>query len=150
MINGTILLAEDDEDDVLITQIAFKKARLANPLQVVRDGAEAIRYLEGSGVYANRTRFPFPMLLLLDLDMPKLDGFEVLEWLQLHPKIGPLWVAIVSDSAHDPFVDRAYSLGAQTYLIKPPTAENIIALVQRLEANWMILNNREDFQALSV
>src|SRR6476620_46378 len=109
---GTILLAEDDPDDVLITEIAFRKARLANPLEVVRDGEEAVAYLKGKGRYADRSRYPFPMLLLLDLDMPRMDGFEVLEWLQRHPVIGMLPVAIVTDSSHDPYVERGYRLGA--------------------------------------
>lgn len=83
---ATVLLCEDDPHDVLLTQIAFEKARLANPLQIVRDGEEAIAYLRGDGPFANRTRFPFPILLLLDLKMPKLDGFYVLQWLREQPE----------------------------------------------------------------
>jgi CheY-like chemotaxis protein len=138
---GTILLAEDDANDVLITEIAFRKARLANPLKVVRDGEEAIAYLRGKGRYAERARYPFPVLLLLDLDMPKVDGFEVLEWLRSQPMIGRLPVAIVTDSDHDPYVDRAYRLGADSYLIKPPTPEELLALVKRLRAHWMIVTD---------
>jgi len=84
---GTVLLAEDDADDVLLTQIAFQKARLANPLQVVRDGEEAIDYLKGEGKFADREKFPFPILLLLDLKMPRTHGFQVLEWLRKEPKL---------------------------------------------------------------
>ena len=76
---STVLLAEDDPDDVLLTQLAFERARLANPLQVVRDGEEAIAYLSGEGAFADRDRFPMPILLLLDLKMPKMDGFQVLD-----------------------------------------------------------------------
>ncbi len=143
---GTILLAEDDPDDVLITQIAFRKARLANPLEVVRDGEEAVAYLKGKGRYADRARYPFPVLLLLDLDMPRMDGFEVLAWLQRQPVIGTLPVAIVADSSHDPYVDRAYRLGADSYLIKPPNSEELLALVQRLQAHWMIVTGASELQ----
>jgi CheY-like chemotaxis protein len=81
---ATVLLCEDDPDDVLLTQIAFEKARLANPLQIARDGEEAIAYLNGDGRFAERARFPLPILVLLDLKMPKLDGFHVLQWLRRH------------------------------------------------------------------
>src|SRR5256885_235495 len=114
--DATVLLAEDDPDDILLTQIAFEKARLANPLQVVRDGEEAIAYLKGDGKYANRERFPKPILLLLDLKMPKVNGFQVLEWLRTQPGLAALPVAIMTSSDHDPDVTRAYGLGADSYL----------------------------------
>jgi CheY-like chemotaxis protein len=133
---ATVLLCEDDPDDVLLTEIAFEKARLANPLQVARDGEEAIAYLKGEGRFADRTRFPLPILVLLDLKMPKLDGFHVLQWLRSHPELDRLAVAIMTSSDHS----RAYELGADSYLIKPPNAEALLALVQRLRAYWLILN----------
>ena len=136
---ATVLLCEDDPDDVLLTQIAFEKARLANPLQIVRDGEEAIAYLQGDGQFADRTRFPIPILLLLDLKLPKLDGFYVLEWLRTQPNLDRLAVAILTSSEHDPDISRAYQLGADSYLIKPPDAEALLALVQRLHAYWLIL-----------
>lgn len=137
---ATVLLAEDDPDDVLLTQIAFEKARLANPLQVVRDGAEAIAYLKGEDQYADRNRFPVPILLLLDLKMPKVSGFQVLEWLRAQSRLAALPVAIMTSSDHDPDVRRAYELGATSYLNKPPDAEALLALVQRLHAYWLILD----------
>ncbi len=138
--NPTILLAEDDPDDVLLTQIALRKARLANPLQVVRDGEEAIAYLTGDGLFANRSQYPLPMLLLLDLKMPKVTGFEVLDWLRKQPILGRMPVAVMSSSEHDPHITQAYELGADSYLIKPPDAEALLGLVQRLQAFWMIVN----------
>src|SRR5438105_2892954 len=136
---STVLLAEDDPDDVLLTQIAFEKARLANPLQVVRDGEEAISYLQGEGPYADRRHYPSPIMLLLDLKMPKINGFQVLEWLRNQPSLGHLPVAIMTSSDHDPDISRAYALGADSYLIKPPDAEALLALVQRLHAYWLIV-----------
>jgi CheY-like chemotaxis protein len=137
---ATVLLCEDDPDDVLLTEIAFEKARLANPLQIARDGEEAIAYLKGEGRFADRTRFPLPILLLLDLKMPKLDGFHVLQWLRGQPELNRVAVAIMTSSDHDPDVSRAYELGADSYLIKPPDAGALLALVQRLRAYWLILN----------
>src|SRR6185295_4086868 len=99
---ATVLLAEDDPDDILLTQIAFEKARLANPLQVVRDGEEAIAYLSGQGPFSDRNRFPLPILLLLDLKMPKIPGFQVLEWLRRQPHLDRLPVAIMTSSDQDP------------------------------------------------
>jgi CheY-like chemotaxis protein len=137
---ATVLLCEDDPDDVLLTQIAFEKARLANPLQIARDGEEAIAYLNGDGRFAERARFPLPILVLLDLKMPKLDGFHVLQWLRSQRELDRLAVAIMTSSDHDPDISRAYELGADSYLIKPPDAEALLALVQRLRAYWLILN----------
>ena len=138
--HATVLLAEDNEDDALLTQIAFKKARLANPLQVVKDGVEVIAYLKGEGRFSDRVRYPFPMLLLLDLRMPKVNGFEVLSWLQRHREINHLPIAVMTSSVDEPDIDRAYKLGADSYLIKPPNAEALLALVQRLKAYWLILS----------
>ena len=146
MEKATVLLAEDDPDDILLTHIAFEKARLANPLQVVRDGEEAIAYLKGEGRFADRIRYPFPILLLLDLKMPKLHGFQVLEWLKREPSLHRLPVAVMTSSCDDPHIAKAYELGADSYLIKPPDAEALLALVQRLHAYWLIVNERPEFQ----
>ena len=136
---ATILLAEDDPDDVLLTNIALRKARLANPLQVVRDGEEALMYLSGESRFADRERYPLPILLLLDLNMPKLNGFQVLEWLRKQSELSRLPIAVMTSSDDDPYVKRAYELGADSYLIKPPDAEALLALVQRLHAYWLII-----------
>src|SRR5262249_33105193 len=113
-----------------------------NPLQIVRDGAQVLAYLKGEGRYSDRSRYPFPMLLLLDLRMPKVNGFEVLTWLQTHTEAGHLPVAIMTSSADEPDIDRAYELGADSYLIKPPNAEALLALVQRLKAYWLIIKDQ--------
>lgn len=135
---GTILLAEDNANDVLLTEIALHKARLANPLRIVRDGEEAISYLEGKGPFADRHVYPFPMLLLLDLNMPRMNGFDVLRWLRDQPFRKDLLIAISTDSDSGPDVRQAFELGADSYLIKPPNSEALLALVQRLKAYWCI------------
>lgn len=144
---GTVLLAEDNADDVLLTQIAFEKARLANPLKVVNNGEDAIAYLKGQDAYADRERYPFPILLLLDLKMPRLSGFEVLEWLRTQPGLSRLPVAVMTASDDDPFMRRAYALGADSYLVKPPDAVALLALVKRLHAYWLIVNERPEREA---
>src|SRR5438309_1981675 len=143
---ATVLLAEDDLDDVLLTQIAFSKARLANPLQVVRDGEEAIAYLKGEGRFADRHQYPLPILLLLDLSMPKINGFEVLAWLRNQPRLKHLPVAVMTSSDHDPDAVRAFEVGADSYLNKPPDAASLLGPVQRLHASWMILEDRAEWE----
>src|SRR5437879_4965922 len=96
--HSTILLAEDNEDDILLMQRAFAKARLANPLRVVHDGDEAIRYLTGEEPYADRHENPFPLMMLLDLHLPKVDGFEVLHWLRDKPELDGLIVVVLTSS----------------------------------------------------
>src|SRR5437016_5944587 len=85
LVESTILLVEDNEDDILLLERALRNARLANPLKVVKDGEEAIKYLSGDSAYADRTRYPFPFLILLDLRLPRLSGYEVLAWIRDHP-----------------------------------------------------------------
>ena len=101
--------------------------------------------MSGEGTFADRDRFPVPILLLLDLDMPKVDGFQVLEWLRAEPRLEQLPVAIMTASDNDPHISRAYELGADSYLIKPPDATAMLNLVQRLHAYWLILNDAPEY-----
>jgi len=113
-----VLLADDNEDDVLALRHALRRAGIDVPLQVVEDGEEAIAYLRGVGRFSNRAEFPLPDLFLLDLRMPKLDGFEVLEWLRQQPSLAPLRTIVLTMS-NDVFdVDRAFALGANSFLTK--------------------------------
>ena len=107
-----ILLAEDREDEVLLTRRAFREANVLNPMQVVPDGEEAIAYLEGKGKYANREEYPLPGLLLLDLKMPRKDGFEGLERIRHQPDLKAWRVVVLTASDHIADVNRAYQLGA--------------------------------------
>lgn len=106
----TILLAEDDENDVFFMERAFKEAQIANPLIRVKDGEEAIAYLEGSGAYADRIQFPLPYLVLLDLKMPRKNGFEVISWVREQPCLKRLPLVVLTSSKEDPDVNRAYEL----------------------------------------
>src|SRR2546421_2405515 len=137
--NKFILLAEDDPNDVILIQRAFQKAGLRN-LKIVRDGEQAIEYLSGRGDFANRERSPLPFMLLLDLKMPGTDGFEVLQWVRSEPDLRRLLVVVLTSSNLQADVDRAYELGANSYLVKPVEFTEMLHLIQRFEAYWSEIN----------
>jgi len=114
-----ILLAEDSADDVDMFRRAFKQACIEAPLHIVSDGDEAIAYLTGEGKFANRAEFPLPDLFLLDLKMPRKNGFEVLAWLRTHPTLCPLRTVVLTTSQDIKDVTRAYAFGANSFLTKP-------------------------------
>ena len=134
---AVILLVEDREDDIILIRKAFRKAQLANPLHVVRDGEEAIAYLLGDSPYSNRNEYSLPDIILLDLKMPKLDGFETLEWLRCQPGIRSLPVIVLTSSEEMRDVNRAYSLGANSFLVKPLDFENYTHLANSLHHFWL-------------
>jgi CheY-like chemotaxis protein len=134
---GVILLAEDDEDDILLVRRAFKDLGILNPLHVVRDGDEAIAYLKGVGEYSNRAEYPLPSLLLLDLKMPRIDGFEVLQWIRSEPNLRPLRVIVLTSSGQMQDVNEAYHLGANSFLVKPQDFSNFITLLNSLQSYWL-------------
>src|SRR4051812_19668406 len=103
---AVILLAEDNEDDLLVIRKAFQRSNLLNPVHIVRDGEEAVAYLEGKGKYASRDEYPLPDLLLLDLKMPKVDGFEVLAWVRQHPTLRALCIVVLTTSTDMRDVNR--------------------------------------------
>ncbi len=138
--NQYILLVEDDPNDVLLIQRAFQKAGLREQLQVVRDGREAIGYLSGEAEYSDREQYPLPFLLLLDLKMPGTDGFEVLRWVRAEPRLKRLLVVVLTSSNLQADVDRAYELGANSYLVKPVEFEQMVNMIQRFEAYWTEIN----------
>src|SRR5215470_13170805 len=106
---SVILLAEDREDDILLVRRSFARAYISNPLQVVRDGVEVISYLEGEGKFANRDEYPLPDLLLLDLKMPRMDGFEVLKWIRTQAGLSTLRVVVLTSSERIRDVNIAYN-----------------------------------------
>jgi len=126
-----ILLVEDDADDVFFMEMALSKAHLAPPVHVSRNGQDAIDYLAGNGQYADRSAHPLPGCIFLDLKLPFVDGFEVLEWLRREPSIGDLTVFILTSSPEDRDRQRAKQLGAKAYLLKPPTAQMLLEVMER-------------------
>src|SRR4051812_11872496 len=114
-----ILLVDDRQDDVLLALHSFEKAGIKNPTRVVTDGDQAIAYLSGTGTYADRKEYPLPMLILLDLKMPRVDGFEVLKWIRSHPGLAAIPVVVLTSSEDIRDVNLAYRLGANSFLVKP-------------------------------
>jgi len=139
-----VLLAEDDPNDVLLIQRAFQKTNIANPLYVVRDGEEAVAYLSGQVQYADRRRHPLPVLLLLDLKMPRKSGFEVLQWLRQRPKLKRLPVVVLTSANQNPDINKAFDLGANSYLVKPGGLDSLLELVKNLNMYWLILNEKPE------
>lgn len=139
-VNRTVLVAEDSSDDYILFQRALAKANFMNSVQRVENGDEAIAYLAGEGRFSDRTRFPLPALMLLDLKMPKRGGFEVLEWARQHPVYRKLPVVILTSSSQYEDVDRAYSLGANSYLVKPGDFNDLIQLSRSIDRYWMSVN----------
>ncbi|MDB6110187.1 MAG: response regulator [Pedosphaera sp.] len=140
MINRTILVAEDDENDVFLLQRAFAQARSQAALQFVPNGEEALAYLRGEDGYADRRTFPFPSLLLLDLKMPKKNGLEVLEVVRKDLLLRNLTVVIFTSSNQARDIDLALGLGANSYLVKPAKPEALASLLHRVEDYWLSLN----------
>ena len=139
--DSAILLVEDDDSDILLLRRAFRNAHIANPLIEVRDGQAAIQYLSGEGDYADRTRYPIPFLILLDLRLPKLSGFEVIAWMREQPQLAHLIVVVLTASDHVPDVTKARDLGANSYLVKPGNFEELVQMVKRIKGRWLLLDN---------
>jgi CheY-like chemotaxis protein len=133
----TILLVEDDHNDVLLIKRAFQKVKIANPIIVLNDGEQAISYLAGREPYIER---PLPVLILLDLKLPRKSGHEVLEWLRQQQKLRRLPVVVLTASSESSDINRAYDLGANSYLVKPVTFDALVEMVKTLNLYWLIFN----------
>lgn len=127
-----ILLAEDNSDDVFLLREACKRAGISARLQDVPDGLEALAYLKGEGVYGDRMAHPPPDVLLLDLNMPRMNGYEVLEWVRKDAQWGRLVVHVLTASPRDADVQRAYDLRANSYVVKPTRIDDLSAFISAL------------------
>jgi CheY-like chemotaxis protein len=129
---GAVLIVDDDSDDIELMRLAFEKAKAPCALIAVNDGAEAIQYLSGEGKYADREMFPMPLLVLLDLNMPRLNGFEVLSWIQKNAESTFPLVVTLSYSHLESDIRRAYELGTSAYVAKPVDLDGSVSLVKLL------------------
>ena len=143
-VHYTILLVEDDANDVLLIQRAFRNAKLRNPVQVVPHGEEAVAYLAGHGPYADRERYPVPALILLDLKLPRMSGLEVLAWLRQQRGLRRLPVVMLTSSRERVDINRAYDLGANSYLVKPVAFDALLDMVKTVDRYWMDLNEKPE------
>jgi CheY-like chemotaxis protein len=125
----TILLVEDNEDDVFAFKWALRKALVSKPIQVVTDGRRAITYLGGDNEFADREQYPVPSMVFLDLKLPYVSGHEVLEWIRKQPQYRELPVVILSGSDEDRDHKRAHENGANGYLVKPVSPETLSRVI---------------------
>ena len=133
-----ILLAEDDENDVLMFRRAFRQLGITAPVQLVSNGDEAIAYLRGIGRFSDRAEFPLPDIFLLDLKMPRKDGFEVLQWLGGQRHLSSIRIVVLTTS-HDTYdINRAYSLGAASFLVKPIDFQDFRNAMNAVYTYWRI------------
>lgn len=135
-----ILLVEDNEMDVILTLDAFREAKLKNSITVARNGEEALDYLFGRGEFSDRKTHPLPNLILLDLKMPKIDGFEVLRQIKATPKLKRIPVIILTSSKEDGDRILSYDTGANSYLAKPVSFEGFVEVVRKIDDYWFTLN----------
>ncbi len=145
MVDKRILIAEDDPGDAFLLERAFSKSGLNFVVSFVHDGQEAIDYLSGQNEYADRGKHPIPDLLLLDLKMPRVDGFEVLQWLRNQPGLSRMLVIVLTSSDQTRDINKAYELGANSYLVKPIELGDLENLASVVQNYWMGLNRRPEY-----
>ena len=144
MTNQCVLYAEDDPNDAFLLQHAFATAEIPNPLQIVTDGQAAIDYLAGTGAFADRSRYPRPGLVLLDIKLPRQTGLEVLAWLRAQPNLHGLPVIMFSASGRAGDVAQASRLGANAYVVKPATIEDRLEFARAVRTFWLHFHHPPD------
>jgi CheY-like chemotaxis protein len=137
MSRALILYVEDEPDDVLFMRNAFERAGLADSLRAVGDGRDAIEYLAGNGAYADRGQHPLPALILLDLNLPVVSGFEVLKWLRGSAEFKRVPVVVFSSSTWDDDKVKARELGANEFMEKPQSAAGFVKVAEGLKEKWL-------------
>ena len=138
--NRTVLLVEDSENDIFLTRLAFKSAGFNCPLHEVHNGEEAIAYLKGEGSYSDRNTFPLPAVVLMDLNMPRKNGFDVLKWVRTQPQLRRMTVIILSASMQPEDVEQAFDLGANSFLVKPNAIGDLTNMI-RCVRDWLQYNH---------
>jgi CheY-like chemotaxis protein len=133
-----ILIVDDDLDDVALLKEALKDSGLAIPMIQLGDGEQALRYLSAAAPYENRSTFPIPSLVLLDLKMPKRTGFEVLAWIRTQPELCDLAVIVMTGSIREDDKQRARALGASDYQVKPVGFGELVRIVRELSERWVV------------
>jgi CheY-like chemotaxis protein len=136
----TILLVDDSADDLSIMREAFLRAKCNHPLQELRNGEEAIAYLKGDAPYTDRNKYPLPIVMLLDLNMPRKNGYDVLVWTRAQPPLKYLPIFVLTASMRDVDVERAFYLGATSYLVKPSDLDTLTAMTKCV-CDWIQINH---------
>lgn len=133
-----VLIADDSETDIFFLLRAFAASGVQNSIHVCRNGEETLSYLQGTGKHSNRARFPIPKIVLLDLYMPRPDGFEILEWKGRQPELKETLFIALSNSDRLRDINRAYTLGASTFLSKPLQGEDVANLLAAFDQHWSL------------
>jgi CheY-like chemotaxis protein len=141
---NTILLVEDNPKDVLLMQRAIRKANIVHALQVVNDGDAAVSYLSGEQPYCDRVNYPLPVLVLLDLKLPRRSGSEVLMWLRQQPQLKRLPVVVLTSSKEYAEINHIYDLGVNAYIVKPISFNELVEIVKTLNLHWIIFNEKPE------
>jgi CheY-like chemotaxis protein len=141
--NAAILLVEDNEDDVFLMKRALKGAGISNPLCVVEDGQQAVDYFAGQGRFSDRNSYPVPAIVFLDLKLPMKTGLQVLQWIRQQPQFESVVVVVLTSSNEPSDLSEAYRLGANSYVVKPPTAGQLLDLAKAFKWYWLEFNQFE-------
>lgn len=141
-VTPSILLVEDDADDVLLIERAFEKAQINANVERVADGEAAIAYLSQKEPYKIENGYSLPLLVLLDLRLPRYSGLEVLAWLRQQPELKRLIIVILTSSRENPDIKKAYDLGANSYLVKPVTFDDLVQLINMVNQYWFNINEK--------
>ena len=136
----TLLIVEDEANDRFLIERAIRKAQIANPLRMIENGEEAVAYLSGEGRFADREAFPLPILVLLDLKLPRRSGIEVLQWIRSSERFQTLPVVVLTSSPESNDVRRAYQAGANSYLVKPVAFEGLHRMIETVGLYWLVLS----------
>lgn len=145
MAKGPVLLVEDDPSDARLIQRAFSKLDARVAMIRLTNGDDVVSYLSGEAPYENRTTYPLPCIVLLDIKLPRRSGFEVLQWLRRQPTaVNRLPVVMLTSSRHSVDINRAYDLGANSYLSKPEAASQLEQLATRFQSYWLGINESPD------
>ena len=135
-----ILLVEDDPADAALITRAFERTGVENAIRRVKDGEEALGYLTGAGAFADRKQHPVPAVILLDLNLPRFNGYQLMIWLRMQPELKRIPAVVLTESRDSDSINRAYDAGANSYLVKPGDAEEIVRMVDMVRQYWMSLN----------
>lgn len=138
----SILLVEDNPKDVFLVQRALRKAEVTTPIQVVSDGDAAVNYLSGVGPYGDRALYPLPVVVLLDLKLPRRSGAEVLMWIRQQAQLKRLPVVVLTSSREHVDINRVYDLGANAYIVKPPNFDQLVEILKTLNLHWIAYNEK--------
>jgi CheY-like chemotaxis protein len=143
----TVLRVDDNPDDLLLFQLAWERAQVANPVRCTTSRKEAMDYLEGHGEFADRSAFPLPSVIVIDMCLPDGNASEFVRWIRSHPKLNRTVVIVLSGTAHQDDVNEAYRSGANSFLLKSPSPGHLHNVVSLIQSYWLNQNHPSGLRA---